>query len=81
MKQKEKTIPYVIIYMQNPEIMTQMNLYTNKQIHREDTYIAKEDEGGGQMSGRLGLANANYYIWNEYTTKPTCTQPLAQGTI
>ena len=33
--------------------------------------VAKEEEGGGGMGPELGLADANYYIYNENQQGPT----------
>ena len=44
--------------------MTQMNLFTKqKQTHIENTLVVVKGEGKWVQS--LGLANANYYVYNE----------------
>ena len=46
---------------------------------RENRLVVAKGEGFGEgMRGSLGLAEVNYYIYNEYTTRSYC---IAQGTI
>ena len=45
--------------------MTQMNLPTKqKQTHRHRLAVAKGEGMGKERIGNLGLADANYYIYN-----------------
>ena len=46
--------------------------------YREQTVVAKGEGGGGRMSGRLGLADANYYLQDGRTETSFC---IAQRTV
>ena len=54
--------------------MAQVNLLQNRnrsQIRRADLWLPEGEEGGCGMEGSLGLAGANYYIWNDEQWGPT----------
>jgi len=61
--ERERQIPYDIIYMWNPKYGTD-GIYLQKRLMDVEKRLVVAKEGGGRGGGirSLGLADANYYI-------------------
>ena len=54
------------------------NAEADSQTWRTDLWLPRGRGVGEGWSRNLGLADANYYMWNELATRAYC---IAQGTI
>lgn len=52
--------------------MTYMSFMETEETYIGNIVIAKGEEQPAGMFGSLGLAGANYYIWNGQTTSSYC---------
>ena len=63
--EREREIPYDIIYMWNRKYDTNELIYeteTDSQTQKTDLWLPRGRGAGEGWSGSLGLADANYYI-------------------
>ena len=64
--ERERQIPYDIMYVQNLKYGTNLNLSAEqKQTNMENRLVIAKGEGKGEgWTGSLGSVDAKYYIWN-----------------